>query len=57
MNYVIPNVPCTKKMGIAEKKMEVSIIKEGFPCFAKKMEIDIKKMVKSLFQKKKMDER
>ena len=39
-------------MGIAEKKMEVSLIKEGFPCFAKKMEINIKKMVKSLFQKK-----
>ena len=28
---------------VAEKKMEVSIIKESFPCFAKKMEIDIKK--------------
>jgi hypothetical protein len=34
---------CRKKMGIAEKKMEVSIIKEGFPSFSKKMEIDIKK--------------
>ena len=44
-------------MGIAEKKMEVSIIKEGFPCFAKKMEIDIKKDVCITFSKKKMDER
>ena len=47
----------SKKMGIAEKKMEVSIIKEGFPCFAKKMEIDIKKDGYITFSKKKMDER
>jgi hypothetical protein len=44
-------------MGIAEKKMEVSIIKEGFPCFAKKMEINIKKDGKITFSKKKMEER
>ena len=42
-----------KKMGIAEKKMEVSIIKDGFPCFAKKMEIDIKKDGCITFSKKK----
>ena len=42
-----------KKMGIAEKKMEVSIIKDGFPCFAKKMEIDIKKDGYITFSKKK----
>ena len=40
-------------MGIAEKKMEVSIIKEGFPCFTKKMEIDIKKDGYITFSKKK----
>ena len=46
---------CKKKMEIylkKEKKMEVSIIKEG----SKKMEVYIKKMV-FLFEKKKMDER
>ena len=42
-----------KMMGIAEKKMEVSIIKDGFPCFAKKMEIDIKKDGYITFSKKK----
>ena len=37
--------------------MEVSTIKDGFPCFAKKMEIDIKKDGCITFSKKKMDER